>query len=79
MRMNIIISYFNIYCIIKLFLRNLNNFNILPHYFTIYLIEGDDCISIVSGSKNIRATDIICGPGHGIRFIILLINYFFKI
>ncbi|CAI8596152.1 unnamed protein product [Vicia faba] len=27
---------------------------------------GDDCISIVSGSKNIRATDIICGPGHGI-------------
>ncbi|CAK9167668.1 unnamed protein product [Ilex paraguariensis] len=28
---------------------------------------GDDCISIVSGSKNVRATDIICGPGHGIR------------
>ncbi|KAL5100278.1 hypothetical protein RYX36_004615 [Vicia faba] len=27
---------------------------------------GDDCISIVSGSKNIRATNIICGPGHGI-------------
>ncbi|KAH9774534.1 polygalacturonase QRT2 [Citrus sinensis] len=27
---------------------------------------GDDCISIVSGSKNVRATDIICGPGHGI-------------
>ncbi|KAK2440288.1 Pectin lyase superfamily protein [Trifolium repens] len=27
---------------------------------------GDDCISIVSGSKNIQATDIICGPGHGI-------------
>ncbi|KAJ8453003.1 hypothetical protein Cgig2_014766 [Carnegiea gigantea] len=27
---------------------------------------GDDCISIVSGSKNIRATDITCGPGHGI-------------
>ncbi|KAH7527856.1 hypothetical protein FEM48_Zijuj05G0010900 [Ziziphus jujuba var. spinosa] len=26
----------------------------------------DDCISIVSGSKNIQATDIICGPGHGI-------------
>ncbi|CAK9167665.1 unnamed protein product [Ilex paraguariensis] len=25
----------------------------------------DDCISIVSGSKNVRATDIICGPGHG--------------
>ncbi|XP_060670433.1 polygalacturonase-like [Ziziphus jujuba] len=27
---------------------------------------GDDCISIVSGSKNILATDITCGPGHGI-------------
>ncbi|KAF4358183.1 hypothetical protein F8388_009466, partial [Cannabis sativa] len=27
---------------------------------------GDDCISIVSGSKNITATDITCGPGHGI-------------
>ncbi|TXG55815.1 hypothetical protein EZV62_017128 [Acer yangbiense] len=26
----------------------------------------DDCISIVSGSKNVRATDITCGPGHGI-------------
>ncbi|KAL1312406.1 hypothetical protein HN51_039024 [Arachis hypogaea] len=27
---------------------------------------GDDCISIVSGSKNILATNITCGPGHGI-------------
>ncbi|KAL2514448.1 Polygalacturonase QRT2 [Forsythia ovata] len=27
---------------------------------------GDDCISIVNGSKNIRVTDIVCGPGHGI-------------
>ncbi|GAV86059.1 Glyco_hydro_28 domain-containing protein [Cephalotus follicularis] len=27
---------------------------------------GDDCISIVSGSKNVKATNIICGPGHGI-------------
>lgn len=31
------------------------------------LVEGDDCISIVSGSKNVEATDITCGPGHGIR------------
>ncbi|KAL5562597.1 hypothetical protein UlMin_032344 [Ulmus minor] len=27
---------------------------------------GDDCISIVSGSKNVNATDITCGPSHGI-------------
>ncbi|GAB2295537.1 Polygalacturonase 1 [Dionaea muscipula] len=27
---------------------------------------GDDCISIVSGSHNVRATRITCGPGHGI-------------
>ncbi|KAL2939898.1 Polygalacturonase QRT2 [Bienertia sinuspersici] len=27
---------------------------------------GDDCISIVSGSKNIQVSDITCGPGHGI-------------
>ncbi|XP_057770331.1 polygalacturonase [Salvia miltiorrhiza] len=27
---------------------------------------GDDCISIVSGSNKVHATDIACGPGHGI-------------
>ncbi|CAA6675256.1 unnamed protein product [Spirodela intermedia] len=29
---------------------------------------GDDCISIVSGSRSITATNIVCGPGHGIRY-----------
>lgn len=27
---------------------------------------GDDCVSIVSGSKNVLVTDLKCGPGHGI-------------
>ncbi|CAH9062793.1 unnamed protein product [Cuscuta europaea] len=27
---------------------------------------GDDCISIVSGARNVVATNIACGPGHGI-------------
>ncbi|KEH23656.1 endo polygalacturonase [Medicago truncatula] len=27
---------------------------------------GDDCISIVDGSRNVEATNITCGPGHGI-------------
>nr|XP_011458024.1 PREDICTED: polygalacturonase-like isoform X2 [Fragaria vesca subsp. vesca] len=27
---------------------------------------GDDCISIVSGSQNVQASSITCGPGHGI-------------
>ncbi|KAK1304828.1 hypothetical protein QJS10_CPB11g02004 [Acorus calamus] len=27
---------------------------------------GDDCISIVSGSENVWAGNITCGPGHGI-------------
>ncbi|CAA6674828.1 unnamed protein product [Spirodela intermedia] len=27
---------------------------------------GDDCLSIVGGSRAVTATNIVCGPGHGI-------------
>jgi len=27
---------------------------------------GDDCIAMISGTKNVRITDVFCGPGHGI-------------
>ena len=35
--------------------------------YSLMVNEGDDCISIVSGSQNVQASDITCGPGHGIR------------
>ncbi|XP_074318185.1 exopolygalacturonase-like [Silene latifolia] len=30
------------------------------------IASGDDCVAIITGSKNITVTRVVCGPGHGI-------------
>ncbi|KAK6143163.1 hypothetical protein DH2020_023511 [Rehmannia glutinosa] len=39
-----------------------SNINILDSVIK----TGDDCISIVNGSRNVEVRNIVCGPGHGI-------------
>ncbi|PIN25621.1 Polygalacturonase [Handroanthus impetiginosus] len=36
------------------------------HISRAVISTGDDCISMVSGSRNINITEVTCGPGHGI-------------
>ncbi|XP_057488003.1 polygalacturonase [Actinidia eriantha] len=36
------------------------------HISSCVIGTGDDCISIVNGSRKVRVNDITCGPGHGI-------------
>ena len=38
--------------------------------------SGDDCISIVNASSNIKMKRIFCGPGHGIRYHQIFIPQF---
>lgn len=36
--------------------------------FDMLVILGDDCVSIVNASSNIKMKSLYCGPGHGIRY-----------
>ncbi|KAK7292667.1 hypothetical protein RJT34_15518 [Clitoria ternatea] len=27
---------------------------------------GDDCVAMISGTRNVRISNVVCGPGHGI-------------
>lgn len=33
------------------------------------MAAGDDCVAIGTDTSNIAVTGVICGPGHGIRFV----------
>jgi len=33
---------------------------------SVTIATGDDCVAMISGTKNVRITDVFCGPGHGI-------------
>ena len=47
---------------------------------SLMMCEGDDCVSIVSGSHNIEVQDTYCGKGcHGIRYSTSQINLLFSI
>lgn len=32
---------------------------------------GDDCVSVGPGTANLRVEHVSCGPGHGIRWVIV--------
>lgn len=40
---------------------------------------GDDCVSIGPGTTNLWIELVSCGPGHGIRFLPLLMPFQFSI
>lgn len=33
---------------------------------------GDDCVSIGHGTENILVSGVICGPGHGLRYSLVI-------
>lgn len=40
---------------------------------------GDDCVAISGGNYNINVTRVSCGPGHGIRYHLMLFTSLVKI
>lgn len=45
---------------------HVENTNTIGIYNSV-ISNGDDCISIGSGSFNVDIRNVTCGPGHGIR------------
>lgn len=39
---------------------------------------GDDCIAINGGCSDLNIANIACGPGHGIRYVVLNISPYSK-
>lgn len=65
------------FCIFFLFITRIQSEQADPILFSgdfCIWFSGDDCVSIVNASSNIKMKRIYCGPGHGIRYH-LLWNY----
>lgn len=36
-----------------------------------HIATGDDCVSIGAGTNNLWIENMACGPGHGVRYVLI--------